>query len=139
MKLYSPEQSQLDPMFLAEVRYGWTKMTSISINEEDDWPLDAVLRQVSVKVLEDLEEHLPGHVSVLGHRTLPLAGHAVSGDVSELLLTASLSLVDQTDAHVLRVRGDHDGRGVVEPGVSALVVDGPVIATWHQYTLMCHS
>ena len=114
-------------------------MASIAINEEDDRPLDPLLCQVSVQVLQDLKEDLTCDISALGDRTLPLAGHTILGEVLELLLTASLPLVDQTNAHVLGVRRDHDGRRDVEPRVSALVVDGTVVATWRQDTLMSHS
>lgn len=114
-------------------------MASCTINKQDDRPLDPLLSEMSVQVLEDLEEDLPCHISTLGDRTLPLPSHSILGDILELLLTASLPPVDQPNAHVLGVRRDHDGRGDVGPGVSALVVHGPVISTWRQDTLMLHS
>ena len=68
-----------------------------------------------------------------------MTGHTVCGEVTELLLTASEALVNQPNANILPISGDHDRGSDVGPAVFTLVVDWSIVSTWRQDTLMLDS
>ena len=114
-------------------------MASIAINEEDDRPLDPLLCQVSVQVLQDLEEDLTCDISALGDRTLPLAGHTIAGNVSEMAITVPFAGINKADADIVAISSNSEGRTDMEFGITAFVVDWAFIPSRSKNLLMLHS
>ena len=114
-------------------------MARVPIHEQDDRSLDLVPGQMVIKILENLQEHFPCDVAILGHGTLPLAGHTIAGNVSEMAITVPFAGINKADADIVAISSNSEGRTDMEFGITAFVVDWAFIPSRSKNLLMLHS